>query len=87
VDGSTAADPGCKEAADLRFFCRWRRPEWLSLLHLRVWVPEHNPLYRFTLFTRHPRGEDFWNKILKIDEKGQRGFAIVKVGLHLSYRL
>ena len=37
-----------------------------------VSVPEENPLYRFTLFTRHPRGEDFWNKILKISEKGQR---------------
>jgi three-Cys-motif partner protein len=37
-----------------------------------VSVPEKNPLYRFTLFTRHRRGEDFWNKILKIDEKGQR---------------
>lgn len=37
-----------------------------------VSVPEVNPLYRFTLFSRHRRGEDFWNKVLKIDEKGQR---------------
>jgi three-Cys-motif partner protein len=37
-----------------------------------VSVPEQNPLYRFTLFTRHPRGEDFWKKILKISETGQR---------------
>ena len=37
-----------------------------------VSVPEGNPLYRFTLFSRHPRGEDFWLKVLKIDEKGQR---------------
>lgn len=37
-----------------------------------VSVPESNPLYRFTLFSRHPRGEDFWLKILKTDEKGQR---------------
>jgi three-Cys-motif partner protein len=35
-------------------------------------VPEDNPLYRFALFSRHPRGEDFWLKVLKIDEKGQR---------------
>lgn len=35
-------------------------------------VPENNPLYRFTLFSRHPRAEDFWLKILKIDDKGQR---------------
>ena len=35
-------------------------------------IPEGNPLYRFTLFSRHPRGEDFWLKILKTDEKGQR---------------
>jgi three-Cys-motif partner protein len=37
-----------------------------------VSVPENNPLYRFTLFSRHPRGEDFWLKVLRIDEKGQR---------------
>jgi three-Cys-motif partner protein len=37
-----------------------------------VSVPEKNPLYRFTLFTRHPLGESFWLKILKTDEKGQR---------------
>jgi three-Cys-motif partner protein len=35
-------------------------------------VPESQPLYRFTLFSRHPRAEDFWLKILKTDEKGQR---------------
>ena len=35
-------------------------------------VPEQNSLYRFTLFSRHPRAEDFWNKILKISETGQR---------------
>jgi three-Cys-motif partner protein len=35
-------------------------------------IPEDNPLYRFTLFSRHPRGESFWRKILKTDEKGQR---------------
>jgi three-Cys-motif partner protein len=35
-------------------------------------VPHTNPLYRFTLFSRHAAAEDFWNKILKIDETGQR---------------
>jgi three-Cys-motif partner protein len=35
-------------------------------------VPEENPLYRFTYFSRHPVGEEFWNKITKLDEKGQR---------------
>ncbi|SRR6266480_354961 len=35
-------------------------------------VPEEQPLYRFTLFSRHPLAEKFWNKILKIDESGQR---------------
>jgi three-Cys-motif partner protein len=35
-------------------------------------IPENNPLYRFTLFTRHPLGESFWLKILKISETGQR---------------
>jgi hypothetical protein len=37
-----------------------------------VSVPEANPLYRLTMFSRHPRGEDFWLKVLKTDEKGQR---------------
>jgi three-Cys-motif partner protein len=35
-------------------------------------VPETQPLYRFTLFSRHGLAEKFWNKILKIDESGQR---------------
>ncbi len=35
-------------------------------------IPETNPLYRFTLFSRHPLGENFWLKVLKINEKGQR---------------
>lgn len=37
-----------------------------------VSVPETQPLYRFTLFSRHPLGEKFWNEVLKINEKGQR---------------
>ena len=41
-----------------------------------VSVPENNPLYRFTLFSRNKRGEDFWLKILKVDEKGQREFHL-----------
>jgi three-Cys-motif partner protein len=35
-------------------------------------VPSDQPLYRFTLFSRHPLAEKFWNEILKIDETGQR---------------
>jgi three-Cys-motif partner protein len=38
----------------------------------QISVPEHQPLYRFTLFSRHPLAEKFWNSILKIDESGQR---------------
>jgi three-Cys-motif partner protein len=37
-----------------------------------VSVPENQPLYRFTLFSRHPLAEKFWNEVLKIDEAGQR---------------
>ena len=56
----------------VKYFCdKFQKDErFIGTQH--VSVPEQNPLYRFTLFTRHPRGEDFWNKILKIDEKGQR---------------
>jgi three-Cys-motif partner protein len=35
-------------------------------------VPEDQPLYRFTLFSRDRLGETFWNEILKTDETGQR---------------
>lgn len=35
-------------------------------------VPAAQPLYSFTLFSRHPLAEKFWNEILKIDETGQR---------------
>lgn len=37
-----------------------------------VSVPEGQPLYRFTLFSRHKLAEKFWTEILKINEKGQR---------------
>jgi len=37
-----------------------------------VSVPESQPLYRFTLFSRHALAEKFWNEILKFNEKGQR---------------
>ena len=37
-----------------------------------VSVPESQPLYRFTLFSRNPLAKKFWNEILKTDEKGQR---------------
>ena len=52
-------------------FCdKLQREGFINTRH--VPVPENNPLYRFTLFSRHPRGEDFWLKVLKTDEKGQR---------------
>lgn len=35
-------------------------------------VPVDQPLYRFTLFSRHRLAEKFWNEILKMDETGQR---------------
>jgi three-Cys-motif partner protein len=35
-------------------------------------VPSEQPLYRFTLFSRHSLAEKFWNEVLKIDETGQR---------------
>jgi len=52
-------------------FCQSLKKEgFISTRHISI--PEENPLYRFTLFSRHPRGEDFWLKVLKTDEKGQR---------------
>jgi three-Cys-motif partner protein len=56
-------------------FCnKFQKEGFIGTRH--VSVPEANPLYRFTLFSRHRRGEDFWLKILKTDEKGQREFQL-----------
>ena len=52
------------------FSNRIKREGFIDMRH--VSVPEGQPLYRFTLFSRHKLAEKFWNKILKIDEKGQR---------------
>lgn len=30
------------------------------------------PLYRLALFSRHPKADEFWRKIITIDESGQR---------------
>ncbi len=56
----------------VEYFCdKFQREErFIGTRH--VPVPENNPLYRFTLFTRHPLGKKFWLEVLKTDEKGQR---------------
>jgi three-Cys-motif partner protein len=54
------------------YFCEKFQKEERFIGTEHVSIPENNPLYRFTLFSRHPRGDDFWRKILKTDEKGQR---------------
>jgi len=56
----------------VEYFCDKFKKDQGFIGTRHVSVPESNPLYRFTLFTRHSRGEDFWNKILKISETGQR---------------
>jgi three-Cys-motif partner protein len=33
---------------------------------------QNRPLYRLALFGRHPKAGEFWEKIIKMDEKGQR---------------
>ena len=56
----------------VEYFCDKFQKEEHFIGTRHVSIPESNPLYRFTLFSRHPRGEDFCLKILKTDEKGQR---------------
>jgi len=65
-------EPGEFGRLAVEHFCHKFQREERFIGTRHVPVPENNPLYRFTLFTRHPRGEDFWLKILKVDEKGQR---------------
>ncbi len=52
------------------FSQRIQEEDFIGTRHISV--PEAQPLYRFTLFSRHPLAEKFWNEILKIDERGQR---------------
>jgi three-Cys-motif partner protein len=65
-----------KEASDVgrmaidAFSRRIEREHFVGTRHLSV--PEGQPLYRFTLFSRNKLAERFWNEILKIDESGQR---------------
>lgn len=56
----------------VEYFCdKFQKEEgFIGTRHISI--PENNPLYRFTLFSRHSCGKDFWNKILKITETGQR---------------
>ena len=56
----------------VEYFCDKFQKEEGFIGTRHVSIPENNPLYRFTLFSRHPLGENFWLKILKTDEKGQR---------------
>lgn len=56
----------------VEYFCDKFQKEEGFIGSRHVSVPENNPLYRFTLFSRHPLGQAFWLKILKSDEKGQR---------------
>jgi three-Cys-motif partner protein len=65
-------EPGEFGRLAVEHFCdKFQREEgFIGTRHLSI--PENNPLYRFTLFSRHPLGESFWLKILKTDEKGQR---------------
>jgi three-Cys-motif partner protein len=65
-------EPGEIGRLAVEHFCTKFENEERFIGTQHIWVPEKNPLYRFTLFTRHQRGKDFWNKILKIDERGQR---------------
>ena len=67
---------GIKEAGEfgrlaVEHFCdKFQKEIFIGTRH--VSIPEGNPLYRFTLFSRHPLGESFLTKFLKTDEKGQR---------------
>ena len=65
-------EPGEFGRLAVEHFCNKFQSEEGFIGTRHVSIPEKNPLYRFTLFTRNRRGEDFWNKIMKIDEKGQR---------------
>ena len=65
-------EPGEFGRLAVEYFCDKFQKEERFIATRHVTIPESNPWYRFTLFSRHPRGEDFWLKVLRIDEKGQR---------------
>jgi three-Cys-motif partner protein len=60
----------------VEYFCDKFQKEERFIGTRHVSIPESNPLYRFTLFSRHPCAEDFWLKVLKTDEKGQRNLPL-----------
>jgi three-Cys-motif partner protein len=64
-----AASEFARKAIDA-FSERIQEEGFVGMRHISV--PPDQPLYRFTLFSRHPLAEKFWNEILKIDETGQR---------------
>jgi three-Cys-motif partner protein len=65
-------EPGEFGRLAVEHFCEKLQREEGFLGSRHISIPENNPLYRFTLFSRHPLAESFWLKILKIDETGQR---------------
>lgn len=65
-------EPGEFGRLAVEYFCDKFQKEEGFIGTRHVSIPENNPLYRFTLFSRHPLGESFWLKILKTDERGQR---------------
>lgn len=43
----------------------------------QITVPSKGPpLYRLALFSRHPKADEFWRKIIAVDENGQREFDL-----------
>jgi three-Cys-motif partner protein len=65
-------DPGEFGRLAVEHFCDKFSQEEHFIGTRHVSIPQDNPLYRFALFSRHPLGEAFWLKVLKMDEKGQR---------------
>ena len=64
----TAADFTQKVIAD---YCDTIKAKGF-LVTRHISVPEPNPVYRMTLFSRHELGKDFWDKSTSVNEGGQK---------------
>lgn len=69
-------DWGCRNSSDFknqvltRFFQKMEALQFKGSRQMTV-EAGGRPLYRMALFSRHPKADEFWQKIIKYDEKGQ----------------
>jgi len=60
-----------KDQVLVRFFQKMETLQFKSSRQMTV-EADGRPLYRMALFSRHPKADEFWQKIITVDETGQK---------------